>query len=965
MPTQQSIHDMALLRLFGHPVLESDGTRTALKVPAKAVALLAIVVANHMRPLSREWLAQTLWPDSDPAEARTNLRRHLHLCSRAIGEDAFMLTRTTVQWNVDSETDVDVIRFDAFSQTHPALAIQEYSGEFCAGEADETLETFRIRYRSAYESLLRGLIAGARAAKDDAQLAVWLQRALNHDPFDEEAVRQIMELRMRHGDRAGAIREYNAFSQRLRSELASEPDAQTNALFQEIAGATEPVKAPNNLPNASTTFVGRENDLAVLADALRRSRIVTLVGPGGIGKSRLALRAAHNLLPEYSGAWLVSLEHATSEAAIWEQTAHTLNLPATSAPRNAVLTALQESQALILFDTCEHAAESASRAAEWLTQNTSVTLLATSRRKLNAHGEHVLHVSPLELPPADLAGAERMRFAAYRLFVERATTVNAAFRVEPRDRRALSDVLTRTDGLPLAIELVASRANVLTIEGMRKHLPAAMRAGHRTATSRARTIDDTIAWSYGLLSDVQKRVFRWLGAFQGTFEIDDAERVCPDNCDVATCMFELVDASLLSVASGGAEIRYHFLETTRAYARRLLLDCEGTDALLRHAEYFARRAEALAQAPDSALSSLLESLRNAIADYLAALDYAFDTNAFGIGQLLLEGLHRFGMGNHFSRELLERAERLANAAPRDAVGARIARLCGMLAESCGEYALSTAQFEIALAYYREHNDETNLCDALSGLAIMAYHLGRYDECMQGFSEVLARTERSGDAKLHTKTLGRMGALYLSQGQFEKSIPLLETAVRELRALGEFRQCAYALKNLGTAAHYAGRHREAIEWLDQALDLTDLTKEIGLHTMALCVRGSAYRELADGINAVDTFVQASEFFPALAQGIDLAECLEDVASTLCWFGLHEPAAKLAGFCNAVHDNAGSPINPGLRKYYDRTNAQLEQFFGTRLQAYYAAGAEQTSEEACRLATGALEQVRARLCEQAAG
>src|SRR6185437_4630811 len=168
--------------------------------------------------------------------------------------------------------------------------------------------------------------------------------------------------------------------------------------------------------------------------------------------------------------------------------------------------------ALLILDTCEPVIESACSVAECLIAHTSATVLATSRRKLHAKGEHVIDVPPLEIPPEDPQRGELMQFAAYRLFVERATAVSPAFRVAPRDARALLHVLKRTDGLPLAIELVASRANVLTIEGMRKRLPSAMRATHRSpASARAQTIDETIAWSYGLLTEKQKDVFRASG----------------------------------------------------------------------------------------------------------------------------------------------------------------------------------------------------------------------------------------------------------------------------------------------------------------------------------------------------------------------------------------------------------------------------------------------------------------------
>lgn len=951
---------MALLRLFGHPVLERDGTRTPLGVPAKAVALLAIAAANYTRPLSREWLAQSLWPDADPADARANLRRHFHLLSKAIAEDLFVLSRHTAQWNADSSTVADVIRFDELARTEPALAVQEYGGELCEGAEEETLGALRLRYRSAYEALLRGLAAAAHAAGDDAALALWLQHAINHDPFDEPCVREIMLLRRRHGDRAGALREYIAFAQRLRSELSTEPEAETLALFSEIAGE-EPLDAtPHNLQAAATTFVGRERELSELALALQTRKIVTLTGPAGVGKTRLATRFCFDTLPTRpDGIWIADLDHCSNSAAIWEHMAGAMQIGGTGTADKRVLNYLADKNALVVLDTCEHVLDGAREVTQRIVTETSAAVLATSRRALRLIDERVIEIRALDIPPADLRpGESALRFGAYRLFLERAAMINPTFHVAPRQVRALAEILECLDGLPLAIELVASRANVLTIEGMRKRLETTMRAARRTQTNaRAQTIDDAIGWSYDLLSEDQRRLFDWLSVFKGRFVIEDVERVCAQIPNAAESLFELVDASLVTIVSSEREVAYRLLETTRNYAfARLTREAQSAEAQRRHAEHFASKGDALAQSPESAIPDLLEAVGHALPDYLAALDYACEGGGLTIGLRILEGLHRFGIRNYFIDEILARALRLLEGAEPGAERARIARLAGMMADTSGRYELSLAQFEIAVAYYREQHAEQALCDALSGLAVVAYHLGRYEECERRFIEIRERTERSGDTMLTLKTQGRLGALYLSQGQFERSLPLLESAATGLRALGELRQSSFALKNLATAAHYAGHYQDAVGWANQALQFAEATSEVPLRTLALCLRACAQRELGEMTGALDSLLAASRWFEPLGKSSDLAECLEDAASTLCACGEYETAARLVGFSDAMRLEIGSPLNPGLRLYYDRTNTALRNRLGAGFESAHALGAQETPGSAVLLATQTLDRLR---------
>lgn len=950
---------MALLRLFGHPVLETDGTRSALKVPAKAVALLAIVVSNHLRPLSREWLAEVLWPDSDQAEARANLRRHLHLCLRLIGEDALTLTRATVQWNGQSSTDVDVVRFERFSQTQPSLALQEYAGDLCSGITDESLETLRVRFRSAYETILRTLIDAARTARDDSQLAVWLQRALSHDPFDEAAVREIMELRLRNGDRTGALREYNAFVQRLRSELSVEPEAETTAIFHRIAGSSDQPGIPNNLPNATTTFVGRATELAALCDMLRTSRLVTLTGPGGIGKSRLAIRAARTLLPSYGdGAWFVALEHVKTERAIWERLAQLLGLEASNAARIAVLQTLEHQRALLIFDTCEHASGCARAVAQALIAQTSVTILATSRRTLQARDEQIMRVAPLDIP-TDPGSAELMKFAAYRLFVERATAVSPAFRVPQTDARALLEVLKRTDGLPLAIELVASRANVLTIDGMRKRLHAAMRAGHRSpASAHARTIDDTIAWSYGLLTQEQQHVFRAVGAFETAFDIEDAERLCGEEADVALALFELVDASLLTVIANGGDIRYRFLETTRGFARRLLIEREGDRSLVRHAEVFAAKAEEVARAPEDRLGGLVSQTLAAMPDYLAALEFSRKARRFDIALQILDGIYRFGVRKHAAKEMLDAVESLLLAGEDASVQqrARLTRIAAMLVHDDHD---RSYEFGVkAMQMYRDIGDEMGLCDAMSGHAATLFYMGRREESEHLLIEACELAQRVGATRTYVKTAGRLGALI---DDYDRAVAFLTPAIAQMLELGEVRQAAWAYRNLAACAFFTARWTQAAQWAAQAEECFARNGETLAQALMLTMLGCALQQAGDHVAALRSHLRALPLCAAFEQYVEAVECLEDVAATLAQLNAGTAAARIVGYATDARLRVGVALTEQQQRYYGPIRLRLAQELGPLYDLERTAGTQMTWTQVACLADEQLAALLGRLLD----
>jgi predicted ATPase/DNA-binding SARP family transcriptional activator len=948
---------MAVLRLFGHPALERKGTREALSLPPKAVALVAIVAANAAGPLSRDWLAQCLWPDADPAQGLANLRRQLHLAARALGQDAFTITRQTIQWNQRSGMDVDVVQFDARAKSEPDAAVQYYAGELCAGIDEAALDELRLRYRSEYERALHELIARDKRSGRHDSLRTWLQLLITYDPFDEGAVRELMQLRKQSGDRAGAIRDYNALSQRLRAELGVEPQRETVALFSQIIGEDAVPTTPHNVVNPTTTFVGRQLELRAIQSGLRQTRVVVLVGPGGIGKSRLATRSCFDLLLSYPhGVWFVDLEHASSEADIWLGIAQAARINAGGSPEAAVLQHFSKAQALIALDTCEHVVDDAKSAIEKLTLRTDVHVLATSRRRIAVPQAYEIDVGPLDIPPAALAdGDSPLRYSAYRLFLERAAHVSPSFRVEERNVAAVTALLASIDGLPLAIELVASRANALSIGGMRKRLGEALRTAREHAGARNRTLDAALAWSYGLLAADQRELFAALGIFNGTFTADDVEHVCRHIADPVSRLFELIDASLVSVVSTDDEPRYRLLETTRGFAleklRPVLSYMEKS-----HAEHFSNKADAFAAMAETEFADSLNALVNAMPDFLAALETAARYGWGSVGRRLIEGLYRFAMRGHFTVPVRERAKALlenTNIPMADRAG--VARLAAILEEN----APSLPLYEFAASYYRESGDEVRLCDTLSGLAATHFRMGEYEKSERLLRYVRDKMEHGGDRRVSLKALGRLGTLYTThtgEGRYDQALEIIPRLASELQALGEVRQAAQHLKNLAAGAYFVQRYDDALTWAQQALELTALTSEVAMRLNLLTLCGAAEQERGNLEIAADWHLQACDLLASLGDGPEVADSIADIAGTLAALGDCASAARLAGYAERLREKLAFPIHPAERSGYDRMLARLEAGLGAHLDAAWAGVPGETLEELGAMARRALSRAR---------
>lgn len=616
----------------------------------KVRALLAYLAVEVDRPHTREALSALLWPESAQETALNSLRNALANLRRAIGDREanppyLLITRRTVQFNHSSDSCLDIADViheaaslqqpsDNCSQSHIQTCIATvkcYRGPFLEGFSipdsaafEKWVSLWRERLQQWTLEGLRWLADYYEARGDYAAALEFARRQVALDAWFEEGHCQIMRLLALNGQREQALRQYHSVREILSKDLEAEPSESTTQLYKDILSgcfSTVPPKAHShhNLPLHVTSFIGREKEIETLKRLILsgQTRLVTVTGAGGTGKTRLALRVAEELLESFpAGIWLVELAAVADPVLVPAVVASAVGLR--EGPKKPILEILvdflRSKHILILLDNCEHLVDAvASLVDRILHTSARVTILTTSREILRVSGEMPFLCPSLALPePHSLqlrTNIEQITALvsceAVRLFTERSAQASSAFVITEKNAPIVAQVCHRLDGIPLAIELAAARMRVLSIEQIAERLDHAfllLTGGSRTAMPRQQTLKATIDWSYNLLSPAERMLLLRLSIFSGGWTLGAAEAVCSENGTnsdsllperVLDLLSRLVDKSLILVEPRDhGEPRYRMLDTVCQYAHNRLLEAGG-DSLVRdrHLIYFLQLAE--------------------------------------------------------------------------------------------------------------------------------------------------------------------------------------------------------------------------------------------------------------------------------------------------------------------------------------------------------------------------------------
>jgi predicted ATPase/class 3 adenylate cyclase len=745
---------------------------------------------------------------------------------------------------------------------------------------------------------------------------------------------------------------------------------------------------PNNLPAQLTAFIGRTEELAQVVSLLEESRLVTLTGVGGVGKTRLAIQAAAESIERFpDGAWFIELAPVTDPGMITREAAEAIGVheEAERPLLEVLLEHLADKEMLVVLDNCEHVIDDAAGFAERVLRAApALRVIATSREGLSIGAERLWRVPSLR--PGD---------DAVELFAERARHVRPGFVLDEETGEAVAAICRRLDGIPLAIELATARLKVFSPAQIAARLDDRFRlltGGSRTALPRQRTLQATMDWSYDLLSETEKALLRRLAVFYGGFSFEAAEEVAGDEVvdryEIIDLLARLVDASLVSVDEG-AETRYRLLETVRQYAQDRLVDAGEADLVRRrHADWCRSIAvqvdDLLLGAEYQAWSRRLEADHD---NFRAAMTWALEHDegdlaleiAAGLGRLwffhshLAEGsdwleralaaasqepteprvealswLGSFGL----HRGVPEAEEHIRGAAASaDAIGDR--RLIARTAVSVGNLYLvrgrlreARRHYEVAAAWARQAGDDY-LSVPLVNLAILHTWAGELEYARRTLEELFDMTSATGNMEMEGWALTTQGYLAEQAGDIPGMEAAFTAAVPVLREAGQRVVEAWALYGLADVARRHGNYGRATELFGQGLAIS---KEIGANTDVLFLhrwkirmaRDSGDREVvAEAWNSMAAQLKRDENVMGLAwAGAELAPLIAG--------DLPEEALAVVGMTRAMMEISGSalPVDAAgaFSEAEQRARAALD---AAAAEAAYAAGAEMDLDSAVDL------------------
>ncbi len=717
---------------------------------------------------------------------------------------------------------------------------------------------------------------------------------------------------------------------------------------------------PNNLPIQPTSFRGREHDLEEVKSLLSQHKLLTLFGSGGIGKTRLALQVAAEVLDQHpDGVWLADFAPITDPELVSTVIAKEIGMPQVEGRRidESIPQWLRRKKLLLILDNCEHVLEAVAAIANAVIRSCpDVRLLATSRQALGVSGEEILQLRSLDVPHniADLTPAAAIEFGAVALFIDRARSVDKSFVLTDDNAPIVVEICRRLDGIPLAIELAAARVKILSIANLAHRLNERFKVltgGSRTALPRQQTLGALIDWSYDLLTPQEQLLFSRVGIFAGGFSLDAATAVCTgeglDEIDILDLLSSLTDKSLVVADTAGEQERCHLLESTRAYALEKLTAAGAYERLARrHAEYFRGQAQ---EADDrwgtGSTAAWLASVERELDNYRAVLGWALkDGRDMALGGALagaLQSLWSSGALTVEGRYWLGLAQAAIDDSVHPQVAARLWLALGTL--SSGKRAHDCAQH--ALALYQSASDEKGQASALLYLAFSLYQMGRLEEASDVNARALAAMRTLKDKRGVADCLNIEGMIHWTRGDVLAARESYAQALAANNALGNEAGAGEVLANLAELEFGDGQVEQAARLAREALDIQSGGKNAtNLTTCYLNV--AAYRIALEDLDGAREAAREGLRWAQQAQyGQGVATALQHIALLLALRGEVSNAARLIGHVNEQFEELGNEREATEKWGYEKLMAALrEQLNEAEMEKLAVEGAAWSEERA---------------------
>ncbi len=733
----------------------------------------------------------------------------------------------------------------------------------------------------------------------------------------------------------------------------------------------------SNLPLQFTRFFGREEQLAQLSEMLQsgHTRLVTITGPGGTGKTRLALEVANRLLEPFAGAvWFVPLVDLSDPQLIAGAIVDALRIPrpATAEPLDQAVLALNRQPSLLVLDNLEQFVEEGGQVVRALLERVPLlTCLVTSRQSLGLLAERESQLAPLATPNGPGTPERLTMFESVRLFVDRAQAVKPDFQVTNQNAPAVAELCDRLEGIPLAIELAAARASVLSPSQMLLQLENRfdfLVSRRRDATDRHRTLRAVMEWSYRSLPPETQGFFAQLSVFRGGWTLESASEVTGDHLALEH-LEHLRACSLVQAADYETGMRFRMLESIREYAEAQLTPEERAAAGHRHLDFavrFAEEAEPGLTGADQ--QAWLERLEADHDNLRAALGFALQLSTES--GLRLSGAlwpfwyvrGYFGEGRMWCRSALERevdADRTAvRAKALNGAGALAYRQgdyasarslyeeslsirrergdrrgialslnnLGLVAQEQGDYASAPSLFEESLSIGRELGDRRGIAMSLNNLGMVAQDRGDYASSRSLFEEALTINQDLGNREWEAANLNNLGILTLHQGDYASARSLSEESLSIRRELGDRSGIALSLNNLGKGAREQGDYVSARSLFEESLSiLRELGNRVGI-AHSLSNLGSVAHEQGDYASARSLYQESLSIRRELGDRQGIAASLEAFAGLAAALSQSVRVARLWGAAEALREEIGSPLSSNDRDQYDESVAAAREALG---------------------------------------
>ena len=930
-------------RVLGPLEVERDGRVLAVG-GRRQRALLQLLLLHANTVFPRERLIDALWGEGPPETAANAVQVAVHALRKLLGADRIVTRGSGYLIRVEvGELDLDRFRLlvERSRDEPPAVRSETLREALALAKGPALVDLGDTAFADAEQSRLEELRLAALEERIAADLALGrhselvpeLEALVAAHPYGERLRREQMLALYRSGRQADALEVYRQARRALVDDLGIEPGAELQhleraILRQDPALALPTARARSNIPAPLTPLVGRRLELAALTSLVRagQARLLTLTGPGGTGKTRLAVESAWELVSDFAdGVFFVDLAPIGDSELVADQILAALE--ADEQPGRPVVATLKEAlrgrRSLLLLDNFEGVMDAAPLVTELLAAAPELKALVTSRVVLHVSGEHEYPVPPLALPDLEHDPLESLaRSEAVELFAARARAVSPTFRLDQANIRIVAAICVALDGLPLAIELAAARTRELNPEEMLGRLESRLElltAGPRDAPVRQQTLRATLDWSFELLDGGEQQLLARLGVFTGGATLQAAERVCGADSDALTA---LVRKSLLRREdTEGGETRFGMLETIREYAlERLEERGEAEELHRRHAEQVLELAErsAVELRAGQPTSEVYARLEADLDNIRAALRWA-DTSAPEL-MLQIAGLLKlfWRVRGHLEegRRWLESA--LAHNGSEATPGrAKALEAAGALAQRRGDYVGAKAAWQEGLEIWRALGDDDGVARALGDLASVFDLEGDSDHAIPLYEESAGLLRGLGhDYELGT-VLSNLGVCLTGQGRLDEAARLHKEAIELCRASGRDEQLVISLFNLGRVSMFQGRRDAAADRFAQALDAA---WKLG------------YREM-------------------------IAYCLKGIGEVLAARGESEAAARLLGASDRLFAELGAHVEASERATYHDTVEELKTTLGDEAYlAAHAAGQALSPEESLALAFGTIRSPR---------